>query len=96
MRPGGKDVEFFQVDTNSPIPGDSVQLWSNLNIRFNGKESTYYLKVDEDINDENSHMSIKQMAAHLAAVYCEHLNKSIQDEDGRQIGAQLTKMILKL
>ena len=95
-KPGGKNVEYFNIDTNSPISGDSASLRSTLNIRFNGEKTTYYLTVSEDINDKNRHMSIKQMAAHLAAVYCENLDKNIQNTDGSQFGAQLTKMLLKL
>lgn len=95
-KPGGKNVEYFNVDTNSPIVGDSASLRSTLNIRFNGEEISYSLEISEDINDKNRHMSIKQMAAHLAASYCENLDKNIQNTNGSQFGAQLTKMILKL
>ncbi len=100
--PFGEDVKTtgdhksFDVDTSSPIPGKSVSLNSTLNITFNGQESNYYLRISEDITDKNRHMSIKQMAAHLAAVYCEQLDKNTQNKDGSEFGAQLTKMILKL
>lgn len=100
--PFGKDVkttdnhDSFDVDTSSPIPGDSAYLRSALNIELNQQESNYYLEVSEDITDKNRHMSIKQMAAHLAAVYCEQLDKNTQNKDGSEFGAQLTKMILKL
>lgn len=92
----GSDVEYFNIDTNNPIVGDSATLRSTLNIRFNYNEISYLLDVSEDIDEKNRHMSIKQMAAHLAATYCEKLDKNIQSTDGSQFGAQLTKMILKL
>lgn len=99
--PLGTDVgqngdDFLDIDTSSPVPSDSVSLRAHLEMEFNRQKSDYTLEVSEDITDKNRHMSIKQMAAHLASVFCEQLDKNTQNTDSSQFGAQLTKMLLKL